>query len=33
MGFCDVFVPRVAEIRNIFERAKGFLGKNIKNNV
>jgi len=33
LGFYDVFVPRAAEIRDIFERAKGFLGKNIKNNV
>jgi len=33
MGFYDIFVPRKAEIKNIFERAKGFLGKNIKNNV
>ena len=33
MGFYDVFVPRKAEISDIFERVKGFLRKNIKNNV
>jgi len=33
MGFYDVFVPRRAEIRDIFDRARGFLRKNIKNDV
>ncbi len=33
LGFYDVFVPRKAEIKNIFERVKGFLRKDIKNNV
>ncbi|MFA5392089.1 MAG: oligosaccharide flippase family protein [Candidatus Paceibacterota bacterium] len=33
MSFYDIFIPRKAEIRNIFERAKGFLKKNIKNNI
>ena len=33
MGFYDIFMPRAAEIRNIFERAKGFLRKDLKNGV
>jgi len=33
MGFYDVFVPRLAEIKGIFERVRGFLRKNIKNVV
>jgi len=33
MGFYDVFVPRRAEIIDIFNRVRGFLRKNIKNVV
>jgi len=33
LGFYDVFVPRKAEIKSIFDRIYGFLRKNIKNNV
>jgi len=33
LGFYDIFMPRAAEIRNIFERAKGFLRKDLKNGV
>jgi len=33
MGFYDVFMPRATEIRNIFERAKGFLRKDLKNGI
>jgi O-antigen/teichoic acid export membrane protein len=33
LGFYDVFVPRKAEIKGIFDRINGFLRKNIKNVV
>ncbi|MFA7295349.1 MAG: oligosaccharide flippase family protein [Candidatus Paceibacterota bacterium] len=33
MSFYDIFIPRKAEIKSIFERIKGFLRKNIKNDV
>ncbi len=33
LGFYDVFVPRRAEIVDIFNRVRGFLRKNIKNVV
>jgi len=33
LGVYDVFVPRRAEIRDIFDRARGFLRKNVKNGV
>jgi len=33
LGFYDVFVPRKDEIMDIFNRARGFLRKNIKNVV
>jgi O-antigen/teichoic acid export membrane protein len=33
LGVYDVFVPRKAEIKDIFDRVKGFLRKNIKNVV
>ena len=33
LGFYDIFVPRKAEIMDIFNRVRGFLRKNIKNVV
>ncbi len=33
LGFYDIFVPRKAEIMDIFNRIRGFLRKNIKNVV
>lgn len=33
MGFADIFVPRKAEIKSIFDRIVGFLRKDVKNSV